>query len=1279
MKKHLGILLTSIFMSLLFVFALNTQTAKASKPAWECETSNGSVSLEGTCFFSSKDEDLEVKDGYAYLDFTIANEDTTTSFMNIYYKNITTGGNTAVTLNGSQSYDLTIPVELDNTNIQTVQVSYILSSKPSKINNLYLYVMLEEIAPKASIVVTDKDYTNFTTANFSVTEKDQDDSGIKEIKFLFRKAMISLPSVSDFDFEYNILEDDEYWQTEVTSVVTHKVSEGKVGSYQYCILAKDFANNSAISCSESFKIDTVAPTIKLKSLPDASKWYSNYEVKYSAYDSVKIEKILCYVNGVEIDCTDSNGSFLLDGSNTIDGENEVYLKIIDSVGNYTQTASFKINMINSPIGYEDSYEGELVEDVYKDKVKYVFTIDTTLSYTVEARINDSETWTKLDVNEYVMDKDGLYIVHIKVTDEAGRILEFSSEEVQVDATTPTIKVVDVTGANDMGWHNSEVDFKLEITDTNYRVCYSTDDSNYLPYDHDDVINHLTIADGLNKVYFLVIDQVGHEAKTDLLIKFDATKDTILSSYNGDQLANGQELEIKIDIKNQTSGTKKLVYIDLEGNEVNIENNKFVVTENGKYLVKLVDVAGNESQKEVEISLFHDFSNDYSLSIVDSSWTNDSVEVLINSNNSSKLTSAKAKLADKEINIDLNTKTFVAEENGTYIVEIENEAGYKGTLTIEVSCIDKEQDELKVVTNSNGNWIGRLEFTVSVVAKGNAPLGTAKYGLVPNDGMINEDQLVDLALDQKIIVEEISGEYYLIVIYQDVAGNETTYQSSLIKIDSSLPVGGQIIASPSDYTNQDIVISFVGFKNLSAEGDVTHYYRVTKEGEVSSEFTLLDINSTVTLTEEGTYIIELKGINDFEKESMTALIVTKDVTAPEIKLSANVGADQFTNNLIVEVEVNEEATIEYKFELEGEKSEFVALDGTTIVAENLKTGKNTLTVIATDRAGNIMVATAVYNIDMENPVISFTDERYVYDKGETIGYSISDNSGIKSVRYVLSKEENLSTDASNGFEIINDMLVLPEIEDGKYYLYIEAIDNAGNKSIISKMIILDTTAPVLEGVANNGFYKDSVVVKINELTAYEVYLNGKLLEVAEDTIEVTENGNYHLVVTDELNHKVVVTFVINKESKVIIDSKEINVSNQKYLPILKDEKGYYVELPKGNYPEKKVLLFSKVVGENVSLLNQDVNYIYLSSSVREDLKNGYRLEIEDLTAVTLEANEYGHYGYVLMNTTTLDAANELGISPVVIDNKAVSLITGLTGVISILGIFIINRSRRLVRI
>ena len=47
--------------------------------------------------------------------------------------------------------------------------------------------------------------------------------------------------------------------------------------------------------------------------------------------------------------------------------------------------------------------------------------------------------------------------------------------------------------------------------------------------------------------------------------------------------------------------------------------------------------------------------------------------------------------------------------------------------------------------------------------------------------------------------------------------------------------------------------------------------------------------------------------------------------------------------------------------------------------------------------------------------------------------------------------------------------------------------------------------------------------------------------------------------------------------------------------------------------------------------------------------------------------------------SLDQAGILGINPTVIDNKAASLITGLTGVISILGIFVINRSRRLIRI
>lgn len=114
-------------------------------------------------------------------------------------------------------------------------------------------------------------------------------------------------------------------------------------------------------------------------------------------------------------------------------------------------------------------------------------------------------------------------------------------------------------------------------------------------------------------------------------------------------------------------------------------------------------------------------------------------------------------------------------------------------------------------------------------------------------------------------------------------------------------------------------------------------------------------------------------------------------------------------------------------------------------------------------------------------------------------------------------------------------------DGNKTVYMQLKDTAGNLStVFSDTIVLDTTPPVITGVANSGVYNTDVTISFNEGTAT---LNGA--PFTSGTI-VKSTGNYTLVVTDSAGNTTTVTFVIDKvlPQAVEVTIKSTNLDSTK---------------------------------------------------------------------------------------------------------------------------------------
>ena len=112
----------------------------------------------------------------------------------------------------------------------------------------------------------------------------------------------------------------------------------------------------------------------------------------------------------------------------------------------------------------------------------------------------------------------------------------------------------------------------------------------------------------------------------------------------------------------------------------------------------------------------------------------------------------------------------------------------------------------------------------------------------------------------------------------------------------------------------------------------------------------------------------------------------------------------------------------------------------------------------------------------------------------------------------------------------------------------------------------------------------------------------------------------------------------------------------------------------------VLVLSKLDALTTKRLEQKNNYVILEGEVVEILsRRSDSLTITDSKVISKEANADGSYGYVLVNVMSSAEANGLGINTTIIDSEALALTVGVAGTLSLIGIFIIMRSKKALRV
>jgi hypothetical protein len=470
------------------------------------------------------------------------------------------------------------------------------------------------------------------------------------------------------------------------------------------------------------------------------------------------------------------------------------------------------------------------------------------------------------------------------------------------------------------------------------------------------------------------------------------------------------------------------------------------------------------------------------------------------------------------------------------------------------------DVLNIVAGDYGKSEGTYTLTVTAVdAAGNRTTGTITYTVddtAPvvtitspvNDGVYKSS---DLPEEPVFSIDEENKHTSTIIGWNTIA--EATHTVTVTATDAAGNIGQASVTYTVDNTAPQITSTLVenGVYNADTLEALGQYYTVTDPNleEDSVKASPLEL-------EEGTYTAVITAVDKAGNEAKKVINYIVDNTAPEITFtytdeghytsSAFRGKDPFY------------------------KVEDANLDKSTIEANGLSftEGEHTLTVSASDLAGNSNTQSATYTIDDTQPVITLSIENgryYTLEALEALGqyWSVKDdnptivnasrletingsytatvtatdkagNITIVSVQYhvdntppeIVINEDILKdggfynaeylkgitkpykiNDANPSSDIASELI----LSEGTHEFTITAIDKAGNKTIKTISYNVDNTAPTISfKIMENGFYTTATLEEIGQY--YSANDNNQDVTVFADPLKTGEDGTYTLEVT-----------------------------------------------------------------------------------------------------------------------------------------------------------------------
>ena len=743
---------------------------------------------------------------------------------------------------------------------------------------------------------------------------------------------------------------------------------------------------------------------------------------------------------------------------------------------------------------------------------------------------------------FVADKKGSYT--ILVTDNAGNVNNQYKVDLkgstQTDTEPPVIGMAKEDSINGSAWYKEDKLVRLTVTDNvgvqSVQVKVQ-DTEKGLSVEHisgTDIYQFVANKEGAVGYEITAHDAAGNKAEMPLAVRVDKSAPTLGAittqgttvTFQANDTVSGIGNIFAVPADNTTAG------VQINGETVEQNGNgtySFIAKENVNYTITAVDKAGNGSKSEqvmistttptppstVENPVITITKPDDTLA------QSKIIEAKVDANvtGTQKLQVSISPTGKQQpVNLleESNIYHFEVDKNGTYtitavILEGTTEKA-RATQTVEVKGIDSEKPVIAITQNQNGV----VEFTVtdlnSVTAKFDGTevkmnLTTTSQGLVYSGR-----------------VENVQPGKHTIVA-TDKVGNQASADVTVAaaKQQPTLKAGSQQVNETATSVTIPIEVS-------DADGNAAQVKVTSDKGQLTGSGS----SYTLTVTENGTYTVTAEDSKGSRTQVQIPVEAIKGNVAPTLK-AGNQQVNETATSVTIPIEVSDAdgnaAQVKVtsdKGQLTGSGSSYtltVTENGTyTVTAEDSKGSRTQVQIPVEAIKGNVAPTIAA-----EQPQINATSA--------TIRVTVDDNGGTEITSVT---DQNLNTAALQA----DGSYLLTVTEDGSYT--ITATNKAG-KSAYTTVVVsgIDRTPPVVEQPTvsyNENMTSAQIVLKANDGNGSgiaKVTASGVEMSLSEGNyiLNVTQNGEYAIVVTDKAGNQAQAQVTVNGIDKTNPDIRQ----------------------------------------------------------------------------------------------------------------------------------------------
>ena len=748
---------------------------------------------------------------------------------------------------------------------------------------------------------------------------------------------------------------------------------------------------------------------------------------------------------------------------------------------------------------------------------------------------------------FVADKEGSYT--ILVTDNAGNVNNQYKVDLkgstQTDTEPPVIGMAKEDSINGSAWYKEDKLVRLTVTDNvgvqsvQVKVQGTEKGLSVENISGTDIYQFVANKEGAVGYEITAHDAAGNKAEMPLAVRVDKSAPTLGAittqgttvTFQANDTVSGIGNIFVVPADNTTAG------VQINGETVEQNGNgtySFIAKENVNYTITAVDKAGNGSKSEqvmistttptppstVENPVITITAPDNTLA----QSKDIKVQVDANLTGTQKLQVSISPTGKQQpVNLleESNIYHFEVDKNGTYtitavILEGTTEKA-RATQTVEVKGVDSEKPVIAITQNQNGV----VEFTVtdlnSVTAKFDGTevkmnLTTTSQGLVYSGR-----------------VENVQPGKHTIVA-TDKVGNQASADVvvAAAKQQPTLKAGNQQV-------NETATSVVIPIEVSDADGSPAQVKVTSDKGQLTGSGS----SYTLTVTENGTYTVTAEDSDSNRTQVQIPVEAIKGNVAPTLK-AGNQQVNETATSVTIPIEVSDAdgnaAQVKVtsdKGQLTGSGSSYtltVTENGTyTVTAEDSKGSRTQVQIPVEAIKGNVAPTIAA-----EQPQINATSA--------TIRVTVDDNGGTEITSVT---DQNLNTAALQA----DGSYLLTVTEDGSYT--ITATNKAG-KSAYTTVVVsgIDRTPPVVEQPTvsyNENMTSAQIVLKANDGNGSgiaKVTASGVEMSLSEDNyiLNVTQNGEYAIVVTDKAGNQAQAQVTVNGIDKTNPDIRQTSDNN-----------------------------------------------------------------------------------------------------------------------------------------